>query len=308
MLHAVVLGAAAGGGFPQWNSNAPACRAARYGGGRARARTQASVAVSANERDWFLLNASPDLRLQIEATLALHPREGLRSSPIAGAIVAGGDVDAIAGLLHLRERHRFAVYAPRQVLEIIAANPIFGVLAPDYVGRAELPLEAAVPLAGNSGDSGLSVRAFVVPGKVPLYLEEEGRDPGLSEVGDAVGLELIDTADGGSFFFVPGCAVVTEALRRRLRGAALVFFDGTLWRDDEMIQAGIGDKTGRRMGHISMSGAEGAITAFADLGVARRIFIHINNSNPVLLEDSAERRAAEAAGWEIAYDGMEVRL
>lgn len=308
MFHAVVLGAAAGGGFPQWNSNAPGCRAARYDAARARPRTQASVAVSANERDWFLLNASPDLRLQIEAAPVLHPREGLRSSPITGVIVAGGDVDAIAGLLHLRERHRFSVYAPRQVLQILAANPIFGVLAPDYVGRAELPLEVVAPLAGSSGDSGLSVRAFVVPGKVPLYLEENGRDPGLSEAGDAVGLELIDTRNGGSFFFVPGCAVVTEPLRQRLRGAALVFFDGTLWRDDEMILAGIGDKTGRRMGHISMSGAEGAIAAFADLGVARRIFIHINNSNPVLLEDSAERRAAEAAGWEIAYDGMEVRL
>ena len=308
MLHAVVLGAAAGGGFPQWNSNAPACRAARYDGGRARARTQASVAVSANERDWFLLNASPDLRLQIEAAPVLHPRDGLRSSPIAGAIVAGGDVDAIAGLLHLRERHRLSVYAPRQVLQVLAANPIFGVLAPEYVERVELPLESVVPLAGSSGASGLSVRAFAVPGKVPLYLEEGGRDPGLSETGDAVGLELIDTRDGGNFFFVPGCAVVTEALRRRLRDAALVFFDGTLWRDDEMISAGVGDKTGRRMGHISMSGAEGAIATLADLGVKRRIFIHINNSNPVLLEDSAERRAAEAAGWEIAYDGMEVRL
>jgi pyrroloquinoline quinone biosynthesis protein B len=308
MLHAVVLGAAAGGGFPQWNSNAPACRAARYEPGLARARTQASVAVSATERDWFLLNASPDLRLQIEAASLLHPREGLRSSPIAGAILTGGDVDAIAGLLHLRERHRFSVYAPRQVLQVLVANPIFGVLAPDYVGRVELPLESVVPLTGSSDDSGLAVRAFAVPGKVPLYLEEGGRDPGLSEAGDAVGLELIDTRDGGSFFFVPGCAVVTEALRRRLRGAALVFFDGTLWRDDEMIRAGVGDKTGRRMGHISMSGAEGAIAALADLGVKRRVFIHINNSNPVLLEASAERRAAEAAGWEIAYDGMEVRL
>jgi pyrroloquinoline quinone biosynthesis protein B len=255
-----------------------------------------------------LLNASPDLRLQIEAAAVLHPREGLRSSPIAGAIVAGGDVDAIAGLLHLRERHRFSVYAPRQVLQVLAANPIFGVLAPEFVERAELPLEELVPLAGSAADAGLAVRAFAVPGKVPLYLEESGRDPGLSEAGDAVGLELIDTAEGGRFFFVPGCAVVTEALRRRLRGAALVFFDGTLWRDDEMVRAGIGDKTGRRMGHISMSGAEGAIAAFADLGVKRRIFIHINNSNPVLLEDSVERREAEAAGWEIAYDGMEVRL
>jgi pyrroloquinoline quinone biosynthesis protein B len=308
MLHAVVLGAAAGGGFPQWNSNAPACREVRRGGSRARARSQASVALSANERDWFVLNASPDLRLQIEATAVLHPREGLRSSPISGVVATGGDVDAIAGLLHLRERHHFTLFAPARVLDVIAANPIFGVLAPDYVGRVELPLDETVALAGMAGNAGLAVRAFAVPGKVPLYLEEGGRDPGLSEAGDAVGLELIDTTAGNSFFFIPGCAFVTAGLRQRLAGSALVFFDGTLWRDDEMIRAGVGDKTGRRMGHISMSGPEGAIAAFADLAVRRRIFIHINNSNPVLFEDSPERREAETAGWEIAYDGMEVRL
>jgi pyrroloquinoline quinone biosynthesis protein B len=308
MLHAVVLGAAAGGGFPQWNSNAPACRAARAGESRARPRTQASIAVSINERDWFVLNASPDLRLQIEATPALHPRHGLRSSPVSGVVVTGGDVDAIAGLLHLRERHRFSLFGPQRVLDVIAANPIFGVLSPDHVGQVELPLDEMVELRGTENAAGLAARAFAVPGKVPLYLEAGGKDPGLSEAGDAVGLELIEAATGSSFFFIPGCAVVTEALRRRLAGAALVFFDGTLWRDDEMIRAGVGDKTGRRMGHISMSGEGGAIAAFHDLGVGRRIFIHINNSNPVLLEDSPERGEAERAGWEIAYDGMEVRL
>src|SRR5437667_12332810 len=135
MLEAVVLGSAAGGGFPQWNSNAPACRRAREGDAGALPRSQTSLAVSGNGRDWFVLNAPPDLRLQIEATRVLHPREGLRSSPIAGVVVTGGDVDAIAGLLHLRERHRFDVYAPSRVLEIIAANPLFDALAPDCVRR-----------------------------------------------------------------------------------------------------------------------------------------------------------------------------
>jgi pyrroloquinoline quinone biosynthesis protein B len=302
MLHAVVLGAAAGGGFPQWNSNAPACREARRASGRARPRSQASIAVSGNGHDWFVLNASPDLRLQIEATPTLHPREGLRSSPIRGVVLTGGDVDAIAGLLHLRERHRFRLWAPRPVLDIIAANPIFGVLSPDYVERAELPLDR--PIA--SGE--LSMRAFAVPGKVPLYLETAGTDPGLSEAGDAVGLEIGDRETGRSLFFIPGCARITEALRRRLAGASVVFFDGTLWCDDEMIRMGVGEKTGRRMGHISMSGEGGAIAALQGVDIGRRIFIHINNSNPVLLEDSAERREAEAAGWEIAYDGMEVKL
>jgi pyrroloquinoline quinone biosynthesis protein B len=308
MIEAVVLGSAAGGGFPQWNSNAPACRRARAGDRAAAPRTQASLAVSANGRDWFVLNASPDLRLQIEATSALHPREGLRSSPLTGVLVPGGDVDAVAGLLHLRERHRFSVYAPARVLAVITANPIFHVLAPDCVERVELPLERQIELAGASGPSGVAVIAFAVPAKVPLYLETAGQDPGIAEEGDSVGLQIIDGGAGKSFFFIPGCAAMTDSLRRRLTGSELVFFDGTLWRDDEMIRLGVGNKTGRRMGHISMSGDEGVIAAFRDLDVKRRIFIHINNSNPVLLDDSPERQLAEAAGWEIAYDGMEVRL
>ena len=308
MLDAVVLGSAAGGGFPQWNSNAPACRRARTNDLAAVPRSQASLAVSANERDWFVLNASPDLRLQIEATPALHPREGLRSSPIAGVVVPGGDVDAVAGLLHLRERHRFSVYAPSRVLAVIAANPIFNVLAADCVERVELSLDRQIELAGAAGPSGVAVLAFAVPAKVPLYLETAGQDPGIAEEGDAVGLQIIDTGTERSFLFIPGCAAMTDGLRRRLTGSELVFFDGTLWRDDEMIRLGVGNKTGRRMGHVSMSGADGAIAAFRDLDVKRRIFIHINNSNPVLLDDSPEREAAEAAGWEIAYDGMEVRL
>ena len=308
MVLAVVLGSAAGGGFPQWNSNAPACRRARRGDPEARVRSQASLAVSSNNKDWVLLNASPDLRLQIEAAPQLYPCKGLRSSPITGVVLTGGDVDAIAGLLHLRERHRFNIYAPSRVLAIIAANPIFDVLAPDFVRRIELPLDERMELAGASGASGLAVIPFAVPGKLPLYLETAGQDPGLSEEGDAVGLEIIETATGKSFFFVPGCAAITEQLRARLAGSALVFFDGTLWSDDEMIRLAVGSKTGKRMGHMSMSGEDGTIAAFHDLGVVRRIFIHINNSNPVLLDDSPERHIANAAGWEIAYDGMEVTL
>ena len=307
-MRVIVLGSAAGGGFPQWNSNAPACRRARSCDAAAPPRSQASLAVSANDHDWFILNASPDLRLQIEATQALHPRHGLRSSPIVGVVLTGGDVDAVAGLLHLRERHCISIYAPEPVLAVLAENPIFGVLAPDCVARVVLPLDRPIPLAGAAGDSGVAVEAYAVPGKVPLYREGEDFDPTPSEAGDTIGLTVTETATGKRFHFVPGCALVNGRLRERLANSALVFFDGTLWQDDEMIRMGIGVKTGRRMGHISMSGAEGAIAAFADLGVRRRIFIHINNSNPVLLADSPERRAAEAAGWEIAYDGMDVAL
>lgn len=271
-------------------------------------RTQASLTVTANERDWFVLNASPDLRLQIEAAPTLYPQRGLRSSPIAGVVLTGGDVDAVAGLLHLRERHSFSVYAPERVLTVLNDNPIFGVLAPDCVARVALPLGRSIPLAGAAGDSGLAVEAFAVPGKVPLYQEGENFDPTPSESGDTIGLTLTETATGKCLHFIPGCATVNGRLRERLAGSALVFFDGTLWQDDEMIRMGVGAKTGGRMGHISMSGEDGAIAAFGDLGVRRRIFLHINNSNPVLLADSSERREAEAAGWEIAHDGMEVRL
>jgi pyrroloquinoline quinone biosynthesis protein B len=232
----------------------------------------------------------------------------LRSSPITGVVLTGGDVDAIAGLLHLRERHRFNVYSSSRVLAILAANPIFDVLAPDCVQRIELPLDKRIELAGSSGASGLAVVAFAVPGKLPLYLETDGQDPGLSEEGDTIGLEVIETATGKSLFFIPGCAAMTDRLRHRLAGSALVFFDGTLWRDDEMIRLGVGSKTGRRMGHMSMDGDDGSIAVFRDLDIGRRIFIHINNSNPALLEDSPERRIANEAGWEIAYDGMEVTL
>jgi pyrroloquinoline quinone biosynthesis protein B len=305
----VILGAAAGGGFPQWNSNAPGCRRARRGDSVAKPRTQASLAVSADGRAWFLLNASPDIRAQIDANQCLWPNDGLRSSPITGVVLTGGDVDAVAGLLTLRERHRFVLYATREVQHVLATNSIFRVLAGDCVERRVLPLSTELALAGPEGvDSGLAIEAFAVPGKVPLWLEDDGCDPGVGESGHAVGLTVTERRSRASFFFIPGCAAMTEDLRRRLRGAALVFFDGTLWRDDEMIRAGVGTKTGRRMGHMSMSGADGVIAAFRDLGVGRKVFLHINNTNPVLLEDSTERAEAEAADWTIAHDGMELTL
>ena len=306
-MRVVVLGAAAGGGFPQWNSNAPGCRRARQGDPAAKPRTQASLAVSADGRSWFLLNASPDLRSQIESTALLQPREGLRSSPIAGVVLTGGDVDAIAGLLTLRERQPLTVYATPKVLGVLDANPIFEVLARDVVKREALPLDRPASLALPDGEpSGLALDAFPVPGKVPLYLEQQGAAPPIVEGEETVGLAV--SQGDRRLFFIPGCAAMTERLRARLRGAELAFFDGTLWDDDEMIRAGIGEKTGRRMGHMSVSGPAGTIAAFADLGVRRKVLIHINNSNPVLLEDAPERKQVEAAGWEVAFDGMEARL
>jgi pyrroloquinoline quinone biosynthesis protein B len=306
-MRAVVLGAAAGGGFPQWNSNAPGCRRARQGDPGATPRSQASLAVSADGRHWFLLNASPDLRAQIEQCRFLHPSEGLRSSPIAGVVLTGGDVDAIAGLLTLRERQALSVYATATVLGVLDANPIFEVLARDLVARRPVALGRPVSLLLPDGTaSELTVEMFAVPGKVPLYLERPGEAPPIVEGEETVGLAIAHGAH--RLFFIPGCAAMTEALRRQLRGAELVFFDGTLWDDDEMIRAGTGNKTGRRMGHMSVAGPAGTLAAFAELDVRRKVLIHINNSNPILLEDRPERGHVEAAGWEVAFDGMEVEL
>jgi pyrroloquinoline quinone biosynthesis protein B len=303
-MKAIVLGAAAGGGFPQWNSNAAACNRARRGDPAARPRTQASLAVSVDDRHWFLLNASPDLRQQIGATPALQPREGLRSSPIAGVVLTGGDVDAIAGLLTLRERQPLTVWGSARVHAVLKANPVFDVLSAELVRREVFTLDQRVALTLPNGDpSGLWAQAFAVPGKVPLYLEGEGTPPIVLD-DTTIGLCLEDGRT--RLFYIPGCAAMTDALAQRLHGADLVFFDGTLYRDDEMVRAGLGTKTGRRMGHMSLAGPDGTIRAFAALNVKRKILVHINNSNPVLLDDSPERAEVVAAGWTVAHDGLEI--
>jgi pyrroloquinoline quinone biosynthesis protein B len=304
-MRAAILGAAAGGGFPQWNSNAPGCRRARAGDPAARARTQASIAVSRDDgKHWFLCNASPDLRQQINDNDFLHPATGLRGTPIAGVVLTGGDVDAIAGLLTLRERQPLTIYGARPVLDVLDNNPVFEVLARDVVKRAALALDEPTALTlPNGAPAGLTATLFAVPGKVPLYLEKHGETPGIIEDGTTVGLAISDGRN--TLFFIPGCAAMTPRLADRLRGAAVVLFDGTLWQDDEMLRAGLGQKTGLRMGHMSV---DKTIESFSDLGVHRKILIHINNSNPVLLEDSPEHAQASAAGWEVGYDGMRIDL
>ena len=306
-MRAVVLGAAAGGAFPQWNSNAVPCRRARSGDPAARPSTQASVAVSSDGRYWVLLNASPDLRQQIEQTPALQPNEGLRSTPIAAVVLTGGDVDAIAGLLTLRERQVFSILTTPAVHAVLDDNPIFEVLSRPFVARQPVMLD--VPCAvrlPNGGPTGLTVTLFAVPGKVPLYLEQPGLSPALQETDQTVGAAVSD--GHATVFYIPSCAAMTPALADRLRGADAVFFDGTLWADDEMIRAGLGPKTGLRMGHMSVSGPEGTLAAFEGIDVRRRVLLHINNSNPILLDDSPERAQVEAAGWTVAYDGMELTL
>lgn len=301
MLRAIVLGAGAGGGFPQWNSAGSGCRRARAGDPAAKPRSQASLAVSADGERWVVVNASPDLRQQIAATPALHPRdEPLRNSPIVAVVLTGAEVDTIAGLLTLRERQPFRLFAAAPGLAVLDGNPIFRALNPDFVSREEMALNVPFTLA-----PGLMVEAYPVPGKVPLFAEAAG-DPGLAEDGEAVGLAI--SAGGATLHYVPGCAMMTEELAARLRGAACVMFDGTLFTDDEMIAAGAGPKTGRRMGHMPIAGEGGSLQAFEGLGVNRRIYVHLNNTNPALLDDSPERAHVAAKGWEVAEDGMEIAL
>lgn len=305
-----ILGSGAGGGFPQWNCNCANCRAVREGAPGFAPRTQSSLAVSADGANWALLNASPDLREQINAAPQLQPcaKDGPRASPIKAAVFTNGDVDHISGLLNLREAQPFSVYASSRVLAVLGQNRIFDILQPQLVPRVELPMDAAVPLSGAGVDLGLSVKAFSVPGKIALYLEDASAPNFGTAAGDTLGLEIIETKTGKSFFYIPGCSQIDAPLAARLKDAALVFFDGTLWSENEMIEQGLMRKTGSRMGHVNMSGADGSIEAFAPLNVARKIYVHINNSNPVLDEASKERAAANAAGWKIGEDGMEVTL
>jgi pyrroloquinoline quinone biosynthesis protein B len=305
-----VLGSAAGGGLPQINCNCRNCADTRRGWPGLRARTQSSLAVSRCGERWVLLNASPDLRQQVAATPELAPQAGAgaRASPIRAVVLTNGDVDHIAGLLSLREGFTFAIYAAERVLQTLAGNRIFDVLDARLVKRVPLAVGTPVELAGPDGSLGLTLEAFPVPGKVALYLEDAAAGPGFgTREGDTIGVRIADPADGTAFFYIPACAGVDRALAERLSGAALVLFDGTLYSEDEMIAQGLSQKTGRRMGHISMAGPEGSLAAFCSLGVRRRIFVHINNSNPVLREDSSERGEVERAGWEVAFDGMEIR-
>jgi pyrroloquinoline quinone biosynthesis protein B len=309
MLRVVVLGAAAGGGVPQWNCGCPVCLAARTEHPELQS-TQASIAVSTDGRHWFLINASPDLRQQLIATPQLHPAPGqLRHSPIAGVILTNGEIDAVAGLLSMREGWPFTIYAHSKVLAILATNSIFNVLSEKNVRRQPIEEdEAFEPTLPDGTPSGIEVLPFAVSGKSAWYLEGKAHPAGDTGAGDTLGLRIRDKATDKFFYFLAACAGVSDELKSRLAGAPLVFFDGTVWRDDELIVAGLGNKTGQGMGHIAMSGENGAIAALASLDIDRKVFLHINNSNPALLHDSAERKTAERAGWQIPADGTEFTL
>lgn len=292
-LKILILGSAAGGGLPQWNCGCPNCVKARAG--EIPSRSQSSIAVSANGTDWAIINASPDVRYQIAACPALHPT-GPRISPICSVFVTNGDIDHIAGLLTLRERQPFTLFATSEIANVLAENRIFDAVNREVVDRKNVTLGAPFELA-----PGVMAKPFSVPGKVPLFMEGETVDTEL-EGEQTIGVAL--SAGGATAYYIPGCAKLTPALEDRLRGAEMVIFDGTVWLNDEMARRGVGQKTGARMGHMSMTGDHGSIAAFAPLDVKRRVFVHMNNTNPVLDPSTPERAEVEAAGWIIAEDGM----
>jgi pyrroloquinoline quinone biosynthesis protein B len=295
MMQALVLGAAAGGGFPQWNCGCPNCTLARAGDPAARPRTQASIAVTAGQ-GWLLVGASPDLRQQILANPDLAPPAGTRASPITGVVLVSADIDGIAGLLTLREQHRFRLFAPAAILAVLRANAIFASLDPSLVQQIELqphhPIETG---------QGLTLTLLEMPGKTPLYQEDRQAQAAAPAATYAARLD----AGGQVCIIAPACARITDQVLASLAPATTLFFDGTLFTDDEMIAAGLSHKTGQRMGHVSVTGADGALARLAPLR-ARKIFFHINNSNPMLLEHAPERRQVEAAGFTVAFDGMRV--
>jgi pyrroloquinoline quinone biosynthesis protein B len=299
-VQTVILGSAAGGGVPQWNCRCFVCELARSGDARVTPRTQSSIALTQDGENWLLINASPDIRQQIADNAVLHPRRGARHSPISAVLLTNGDVDHVAGLLTLRESQPFRLYATKTTRDSVDANRIFSVASPDFVKR--LPITMDEPFEPVPG---VRVDMFAVPGKVPLWLEDESLSIG-EATETTVGLEIV--ADGKTLLYIPGCAAVTAEVKRRIEGADALLFDGTMWTDDEMIEAGLGHKSARRMGHVPMSGEGGSIESLKDATIGRRIFIHINNTNPVLVADTRQRADAEASGWEIGYDGMRIEL
>lgn len=282
-----VLGSAAGGGFPQWNCRCSNCRRYREGTFAGPARTQAQIAVSADADSWHLLNASPDLRAQIEAEPALHPARGLRHSPIASVALTSAELDQALGLLLLREWHAFQVYATAAVrTALLDRNAMFHVLerAPGQVCWNDVAPCAPFELA-RSG-----IAAVAIPA-----------------AGDAVSA-LIVRHGAGTLAYVPSAPAVPDAWLEWLDASDLLFFDGTFWSGDELIRVQGGGRTAREIGHLPVGGPDGALARLACLERPRKFFIHVNNTNPMLDEDGPERREVRNAGWEVASDGMEFEI
>jgi pyrroloquinoline quinone biosynthesis protein B len=301
-----VLGSAAGGGFPQWNCGCPNCSGVRSGSLRAKARTQESVAVSSDGQAWFLLNASPEIRSQIESFPALHPQR-LRHTPIAGIVITSGDLDHCLGLLSLRESQPLVVYATERVQQSFASdNRLYRTLE-RFAGQVTwkfLRVDEEVTLTSVDGvDVGLRLTPHAVPGQPPLHVSGVAH-----HVEDNVALRIVDRSTGGVLTYASSVRSYSPSLERAAQGAGAVFFDGTFYSSEELMTLGASDRRAEDMAHWPIGGAEGSLHFLRGLDVARRIYIHINNSNPILIEDSPERERVQAEGVEVAEDGLELSL
>lgn len=300
-----ILGSAAGGGFPQWNCSCRNCQALRAGSFRGKARTQTQVAVRGGESFWFLLNASPDLRTQIEASSFLHPRKAQRDSPIGGLLLTSGDVDQVAGLLSLRELQPFRIYCTPSIQRILREdNSIFGMLnrVPNQVLWTEIRIGQTFPLVGVQGDESVTgASIFSMGERYPPYVPPK-RAVSLQPAEASLGV-IVESASGGRLAYLPTVPKIDNSLLQRLETVDLLLFDGTFWSNDELVRVQGSGPTAREMGHVPVSGADGSLRMLASLRHPRKIFIHINNTNPMLDEAGPEYREVRAAGWEIAEDG-----
>jgi pyrroloquinoline quinone biosynthesis protein B len=300
-----ILGSAAGGGVPQWNCACRICRGCRDGSLPVRPRSQASAAVSADGRHWFLLHASPDVREQIERCPALHPVSG-RRSPIAGVLLGNGDLDACLGLLSLRESQPLTVYTSAAIASGFVEGNRFARTLARFDGQLRwrtLELGAPTVLTVDGEPSGLTVTAFAVPGKQPLHLV--GTQP--PSDGDTLALCIEEPARGRTLVWAPSVRGPSSTLSELLQRCDCALFDGTFWRDDELGRIAAGAPLARAMGHWPLGGPDGSLQLLAAMP-ARRILVHVNNTNPVLVEDSAEHALMRALGVELAHDGLEVQI
>jgi pyrroloquinoline quinone biosynthesis protein B len=292
-----VLGSAAGGGSPQWNCGCPVCAAVRSAGGLP--RTQSSAAVSADYRRWFLINASPDVRAQIEAFPGLHPQDGDRTTPVEAVLLTDAELDHTLGLLLLREAAALRLYATPAVHKTLCDGS--GILR-TLERYCQVEWRPVVPGADVPLADGLSCRAFDVP------TTKRDRFGYAADHGRVVGYRLTDERSGGTLVYLPGMEALTPALRAEIEGCECLLIDGTCWRDDELVRLGLAAKTSREMGHLPIDGPDGSLAQIPSLAVRRTIFVHMNNTNPILLEDAPERRVVEDSGMEVAMDGLEVRV
>jgi pyrroloquinoline quinone biosynthesis protein B len=302
-----ILGSAAGGGFPQWNCACSNCRRLRQGTLRGSARTQVQVAVSADDSSWYLLSASPDLPRQIEGFPKLHPATQSRETPIAALVLTGADLDQMLGLILLRESQPLRVYATPSIRKIIIENNVMFAMVKNQMTWDDLIPGEEIELSSVNGvKSGIRCLPFALSGNYPHYVCGELASS-LAPQEALLGLRLA-APEAGRLVYMPGAPRIEESWLRHLESCDVLLFDGTFWTDDELIRVQGGGRTASQMGHMPISGQDGSLARLAGLGRPRKIYIHVNNTNPILDEDSPEYRRVREAGWEVAKDGLELDL